>query len=181
MEEWRILACNPEYSVSSIGRVMKQGKILNQYDCNGYCVVSMKIGNRYYTKRVHRLVAEAFIPNPDNLPQVNHKDEDKTNNQVNNLEWCDAYYNNHYGSRLQRVREALLGKEFSDERKQHIRDANTRIQGKPVAQIDTNGNIIKEYVSTKEAERDTGIPHGAISGVCRGKRKHIKHTYWKYI
>lgn len=72
-------------------------------DHGGYRTVVLTINTNLTTYKVHRLVAEAFIPNPDNLPQVNHKDENKSNNRVDNLEWCDMDYNNHYGTRIERV------------------------------------------------------------------------------
>lgn len=77
---------------------------LKQYPkTHGYLYVTLfRDGKRYYL-RVHRLVAEAFIPNPDNLPEVNHKDEDKTNNFAFNLEWCTSHDNKVYGSRREKV------------------------------------------------------------------------------
>lgn len=72
---------------------------------NGYVQVSLYKGNIRYEKKVHRLVAEAFIPNPNNLPQVNHKDENTKNNFEWNLEWCDCRYNNSYGTKRQRLSE----------------------------------------------------------------------------
>ena len=71
-------------------------KILAQRKRSGYLAVGLTKDNKQSTFSIHRLVAEAFIPNPDELPQVNHKDEDKTNNCVNNLEWCDNKYNINY-------------------------------------------------------------------------------------
>ena len=89
------------YQVSNLGRVysVRNNKILkpklNKY---GYLSVNLKYKGSRVTKSIHRLVGEAFIPNPNDLPQVNHKDEDKTNNCVDNLEWCTAKYNHNYGT-----------------------------------------------------------------------------------
>ena len=100
------------YQVSNFGRVksIKFGKekILKQSIRHGYyCVVLSKNGilKNYF---VHRLVAEAFIDNPDNLPQVNHKDECKTNNIVSNLEWCDRKYNINYGTRTEKCSKKCI-------------------------------------------------------------------------
>lgn len=81
------------------GNVYKKEKIVKpRKDIGGYLSVSIGLPCKYYNKRLHRLVAEAFIPNPSNLPQVNHLDEDKSNNCVDNLEWCSARYNMNYGT-----------------------------------------------------------------------------------
>lgn len=98
----------PDYCVSTDGEVYsakgESYRRLKQYSkTHGYLYVALfRNGKRYY-RRVHRLVAEAFIPNPDNLPEVNHKDEDKTNNLASNLEWCTSHDNKVYGSRRERV------------------------------------------------------------------------------
>ena len=111
IEEWRpVVGYEGLYEVSNTGRVrsvdryvktcygsyrLHKGKVLSPgIRPDGYLVVSLQ----YRMFRVHRLIAEAFLPNPDNLPQVNHKDEVKTNNCVGNLEWCDNYYNLMYGT-----------------------------------------------------------------------------------
>lgn len=115
-ECWRSVKCYEGlYDVSSYGnirRLLKNGKIKPiklVTTQSGYVVVTLcNKGQRVVA--VHRLVAEAFIPNPDNLPQVNHKDEDKTNNNVENLEWCTSKYNNNYGTRCERISKANKGK-----------------------------------------------------------------------
>ena len=87
--------------MSNLGRVKnKHGRILKPEIRNGYYSVSLMKNNKRRNYRIHRLVAEAFIPNPDNLPQVNHKDENKLNNIVSNLEWCDNTYNSQYPNDL---------------------------------------------------------------------------------
>lgn len=103
MEElWsRIEGCDGRYLVSNKGRVRSmigKGKYLKPYDWNGYPTVTLRISGKNKKCRIHRLVAEAFIPNPDELFCVSHKDENKWNNDVNNLEWCTPAYNIHHSN-----------------------------------------------------------------------------------
>lgn len=107
LEEWRpVVGYEGLYEVSSFGRVRsligkgKERKLVK--DEKGYLNVVLCKNGIYKGKKAHRLVAEAFIPNPENLPEVNHRDEDKTNNAVWNLEWCSMDYNIHYGTGIQR-------------------------------------------------------------------------------
>lgn len=98
----------PGYYVDELGKIYSlKGKTLRelkQYPkTHGYLYVTLFKDNKRCYLRVHRLVAEAFLPNPNNLPEVNHKDEDKANNRVNNLEWCTAHDNKTYGTRRERV------------------------------------------------------------------------------
>ena len=131
MEIWKdIKGYNGIYQVSNFGNVRTtnyHGKCkthllkerLNYY---GYYTVLLfdDSKDKFISKFVHRLVAESFIDNPKLLPCVNHKDENKTNNYVDNLEWCDIAYNNNYGTRIERMREKMKGRVFTDEHKKNI-------------------------------------------------------------
>lgn len=107
------------YEVSSLGRVkslqrldtrgnrIKECILKTKIEKLGYERVNLRKGNGYVRHSVHRLVAEAFVPNPDNLPQVNHKNENKADNRMENLEWCTAKYNSCYGTRIGRLSQML--------------------------------------------------------------------------
>lgn len=102
------------YQVSDLGNVRSlkknfEGKILNYYRSrDGYYYYSLRKNNRSYAIAMHRLIAKAFIPNPNSLPQVNHKDENKINNIIENLEWCDRKYNINYGTGHARSTEKII-------------------------------------------------------------------------
>lgn len=138
-------------------RTLKQGKNVYGYSF----VVLCKNGNKKLYL-VHRLVAQAFIPNPTNLPQVNHKDEDKTNNTVDNLEYCDCKYNINYGKHNEKMA------------KSHINHPSYSI---PVLCIETD--IV--YPSIKEAQRQLGIYATHINACCLGKRKTCGGYHWQYV
>lgn len=89
--------------IKNNNKVKRKGKLLKQYNKRGYLQVTLTHNNKRKYVGVHRLVAQAFIPNPNNLPQVNHKDEDPLNNHVENLEWCTAKYNCNYGNRNSKI------------------------------------------------------------------------------
>ena len=109
MIEWKIIEDYPNYSVSNTGIIIntKKNKMMSIYIRKGYCHVKLSTHNKAAQKKVHRLVAEAFIPNPNNYDCINHKDENPLNNNVENLEWCNHSYNNTYGTRIERQSKSL--------------------------------------------------------------------------
>lgn len=158
----RIIENYPNYTISDKGEIVNTNtnKELKPYiRKDGYVVATLSKGGKKYKCYLHRLVAETFIPNPDNLPQVNHKDEDKTNNCVSNLEWITSKDNCNYGTRNERQG---LG------------------HSKPIEQYDLEGNFIKEWDSAAQVERDLGFNHSNISKCCLG-RYNIAYNYkWKF-
>lgn len=141
--------------------------LTNRLSNSGYYYVDLHKNGKSYRKYIHRLVAETFIPNPNNLPQVNHKDENKLNNNVNNLEWLSIKDNNNYGSHMEKIRKTL--QENSPCRKQ-------------IAMCDKDTHqIIKIYNSISDASRDTGINLANISSVAKGRRQTAGGYFWKFI
>lgn len=127
MTEWKLIDEFPDYEVSTLGEVRNRTtmQVLRQVKSGGYMQVIIEGKYRRY---VHRLVATAFIPNDDNLPQVNHKDENKTNNNVDNLEWCTPKYNSNCGTQSEKISKAISGKHSI--RKSLAQVGNTRAAGK---------------------------------------------------
>lgn len=164
MEEiWRSIEDFEDYEVSNLGRVrsLKRNIILRQFEYRGgYLEVHLRKPGIKVHKKIHRLVAEAFIPNYNNYSEVNHKDEDKKNNQVNNLEWCSRSYNNTYNGRHYTVGEK---------------------HWKPVAQYDLNGNFIALYNSQTEASKITGIKQGGIADCIRGHIRTSGGFIWRNV
>ena len=170
-EIWRdIKGYEGLYQVSNLGRVRSlkfdKERVLSAGNCKrGYLLVVLCKDGKPKPYKVHRLVAQAFIPNPDNLPQVNHKDENPTNNVVSNLEWCDSKYNNNYGTHTERSAKA---------RKNHPN------QSKPVFQYTKDGTLVKSYPSASEVMRQTGYAQGNISACCLGKLPNTYGFIWSY-
>lgn len=149
IEEWKpVVGYEGLYEVSSLGRVrsldryvknnysywLRKGKVLSpEKNKDGYLLVSLCCNGKRYLRTVHRLVAEAFIPNPDNLPEVNHINEDKSNNRVENLEWCTRKYNINFGTARIRRRETLIksgswtGLSIKENKKRYYQENRDRI------------------------------------------------------
>ena len=173
------LAEYPQYEIYPDGRIFsyKTNKFLKKTFTNGYEFV--ELFNESGSKRmsVHRLVAEAFIPNPDNLPCVNHKDETRTNNNVENLEWCTYKYNTNYGTCI--ARRTMHTDYSSDIYKKLAINANRKMW-KQVLQFDKDGNFICSFENIKKASVATGARQGRISACCKGKAKTAGGFIWKY-
>ena len=152
------------YEVSDKGRVKSIGygkeRILKPLrNTCGYLQVCLCKNGEHKMYLVHRLVAQTFTPNPQNLTEVNHKDENKENNSVHNLEWCDSKYNNNYGTRTQRQSEKL---------------------SKSVLQYTKSGVFVREWKSMKDVQRNLNYSQGNISSCCNGKCKSANGYIWKY-
>ena len=160
-EIWRdIKGYEGLYQVSNKGRVksLKYGKerILRPRDNgDGYLNVVLYKNTASQSRCIHRLVAEVFIPNTQNKPQINHKDECKTNNTVENLEWATAKENSNYGTRNERVSRKIL-------------------------QYSKSGEFIKEWQGALEVERELNINHSNIAACCKCKRNFAGGFIWRY-
>ena len=168
MEEWRdIEGYEGLYQVSNEGRVKSleryvdnrwgtkqfvKGKVLANVKTQGYWYVGLNKNGKYKRYRIHRLVAEAFIPNPNNLLEVNHKDENPDNNTVENLEWCEHFYNINYGTRNKRV-----GKHFE----------------KKVYQYSIDGELLHVFDSLTDASNFNECAISSISTGCKDVKKGI--------
>lgn len=171
-EKWRkVRGYHGRYEVSNTGKVKsyaqkKDGKLLSPaISHKGYPVVVLsKENHERKTIPIHRLVAKAFIANPRRYPQVNHRDEVKTNNYVDNLEWCTNDYNARYGTRVERTREA------------NLRCPTTSLK---VYSVDCYGNE-EHYESIGEAQRQTGLSHCNIVRTLKGRSHTCGKRHWYY-
>ena len=177
MEEiWKDIAgYEGKYQVSNLGRVRSLDRMVRRKNgyilrCkgqlieptnhkSGYIYIGLTKDGKKNTLKLHRIVATAFIPNPDNLPHVNHKDENPKNNRADNLEWCNAEYNNSYGNHIERC-------------KRH----------RAVEQYTLDWKLVTTYPSIIEASKAVGISRALIGNVC-SKRLHQKSAggyRWRY-
>ena len=171
----RVFSVERVISVDDNGRKYEKpvsGKQMKQcLKNNGYKSVSLTKGGATKAFYVHRLVAEAFIPNPDNLPMVNHKDEDKTNNFLENLEWCTAQYNNTYGNKAKRQANKIRGIAHSNEHKKKISSSLLKYyETHDSASIGRISEKRKGVVGVRNGE-SVSIPIGKGCGYCGKWRK----------
>jgi len=154
-EFWKAHPDFEKLEVSSFGRVrsVKGHYYTSSPYTGGYLQVGFSVNGKRITKSVHRLVAETFLSNPDNLPQVNHKDGDRTNNNVSNLEWCTASYNQNY------------------------REKYGKSQGHPVFAVNLTNLKAYWFRSQREAGRALGVYQTNINAVIKGKYKQT-HGFW---
>lgn len=181
VELWRpVVGWEGLYEVSSHGRVRSLDRVVEKIEWNGkkyqrlyrgkilsinlmntgYCSATLCLDGRCKPIGVHRLVAQAFIPNPDNLPCVNHKDECKSNNHADNLEWCSHYYNNHYKDRMERAAKS---------------------KSRPIEQLSLTGEHIAFFPSAAIAARELNIRPNHLYSVLTGNRKTNYGYRWRYV
>lgn len=169
MEVWKTIpGYEGRYEVSSLGNIKSinfaghgKNRILKKcLNADGYEVTTLsKDGVPKFTL-VHRLVAQVFVPNPNNLPFINHINENRSDNRAENLEWCTASYNANFGSRNRRMAISL---------------------GKRVEQYTIGGKLVNTYYSASEAARVLGLNPSAIAECCRGgRRKSVGGFIWRY-
>lgn len=153
---------------------VKKGKLIAQSENNkGYPLSNMSKGNKRYSRATHRLVAEAFIPNPENKPQVNHIDGDKENNNVDNLEWVTAKENTKHA-----IENGLMKPCLNNAKR--ASDIARKINKKKVDMYDKSGVYIRSFNSLIEAEEKTGAKRKGISEVACGRQKTAGGFIWKY-
>ena len=158
MEQWKTITGYDNYEVSTEGNVrnVKTGRIITQHDNGGYLKVNLHKNGKRKVFYIHRLVAIAFIPNPQNKPTVNHIDENKHNNRVDNLEWATYGEQQRHGTRNERDKQA---------------------KSKKVRCIETG----QTYDSMTQASEETGLDKASICKVCKGKGKTCGGLHWEYV
>ena len=185
LETWRpVVGYEGLYEVSDFGDVrslnyLHTGKtrVLKLIkEKKGYLLVNLYKEGKMKMYKAHRLVAQAFIDNPDNLPEVNHIDEDKTNNRVSNLEWCNHIYNSNHGTRNQRIAETQKGS-----KRPYMSEVqrNNPKKSEIVLQMTLDYVFVKEWPSTKECGRN-GFTQSAVAACCRneyGKQENVYKGY----
>lgn len=169
MEIFKDIEGYDDYQVSNLGRVKslwygKERILKPRKNKTGYLQVGLHKNGKIKYDYIHRLVGKTFLDNPDNLPQINHKDEDKSNNNVDNLEWCSASYNMNYNEGQKRRAEKQINGKLS----------------KTVYQYNLKGEFVAEYPSTMEVQRQLGFKRTNISYCCNGKRKQAYGYKWTY-
>lgn len=181
-EYWKdVVGYEGLYQVSNLGRVrscdrirkdgaLLTGVILKQAENKlGYKQVNLCKNGHPRLTPVHRIVAMAFLPNPNEWPEVNHLDENPRNNVCENLEWCTHRYNMNYGTAIARRGQKVSGTFL-----------NRKDLSKEVQQLSLDGRFIRSFPSVMEASRQTGSRFGLIAMCCRGERGKTNGYKWQY-
>ena len=174
-EIWKdIRGYEGSYQASNLGRIRSLDRLINykngkkvfykgiiltpEINNGGYFEIQLSTNTKYKHYKVHRLIAETFISNPNNLPIINHKDHNKLNNNINNLEWCTRKYNNNYEPKKTKFPKSVK-----------------------INQYDKNMNFIKTYNSLAEVSKEFNVSITSIRYCCLGKNKTCKGYIWKYL
>lgn len=175
-------------------RTFKARKTKGAKSSSGYYKVTLRNGEKKRTEYVHRIVAKAFIPNPDNLNEINHKDENGRNNRADNLEWCTHLYNVRYGTAIERRAAQTRGRKYSPERcaemsrrgKERYKDRKPEFyevtikKRKPVMARELNSTEWTWYPSMCHAGKAYGIDSSSVRYVCNGRFKQCHGYVFKY-
>lgn len=156
-----------EYVIDKNSKIynIKTGKEIKPcLSSNGYMTVSLWKNGKAKSISVHRIVAQTFIPNTNNYSEVNHKDMNKCNNSIENLEWCDRKYNVKYSIHTRKT----------------SMNTNIHFASKKIIQLDMNGNKIQKWNSIKEASEFYNIERSGISKCCRKIIRKFKNYIWEY-
>ena len=172
MESWR-KTDYPNYEVSNFGNIRRNNRILKLNKSGNYITVKLSVNGKIQSVLVHRLVAKSFVQNPENKPEIDHKDGDKLNNKSTNLRWCTHIEN--CNNENTRSRNARKGEQCNWYGKKGIDNHNS----KPVFQYDMNGILKKKWDCINDAER-AGYFHSNIVACCKGRIKRYKKSIWKY-
>ena len=181
-EDWRdVVGYEGRYAVSNLGRIVsfsapylcgdrvcfRKPQLIKPRKSSVYLSVVLSDGEKHRKQfLIHRLVANSFIQNPDNLPYINHKDENPENNNSENLEWCTQSYNCNYGRHNERMATTIH---------------QTAYQRRKVIQLTIENAFVAKYVSIVEASKHTGVCQGSISQCCRGLYSQGGGFKWMYL
>lgn len=166
------------YQISNLGNVkslsnnfLRKEKILKHGKLKGYLLVQLSKNGKIKCYRVHRLVAEAFIPNPNNLPQIDHINTDRSDNRVCNLRWCSHKENMNNILTIDKMsKNAHLKNKFGAEHP----------LSKPIIQFSKDGEFIRKWENAVEVKKELGIDNSSISKCCKGKMKSTGGYIWRY-
>jgi hypothetical protein len=182
-EEWVVCEDYPSYMINREGQVKSNltNKILKAARLKtGYMCVGLRKEGKSYTVRLHRLLAKAFIPNPNNKPHIDHINGVRDDNRLENLRWCTNKENQNFELARINNSKALKGRKQSSESVEKRAKTLQKSIGKKVNQYTHDGEFVASYNSFNEAARITGIWEASIRNCCIGKHQHAGGYIWKF-